>query len=183
MDQSSFINEIRKLRPSATFLTLSGYRNGHGEVADYNVVFNISYQNALKRSLEYLFSFETSTKLELQAKEELIDSYTRSLNNIQLKSIEARQDAYMHFIDPETDDYIKGIKIHIETGTLHLFALINYKRVITPGVYPVKNQRPLTVAKAKLSRLVPCGRFRQFKILPGQVDSIQVQNISLLPPG
>jgi hypothetical protein len=51
-----------------------------------------------------------------------------------------------------------------------------------PGLYTKGNRRPLTVAKDKLRHLTPVGKFRQFKITPSQLDSISVENLSLLPP-
>jgi hypothetical protein len=180
MDQFQFVQVISQLRPNATFLTLDGYRNEHDEVANYSIVFNMSYSNALKRSIETLNALELSTDLEKQAKEELLASFNKSYLNDKNEAIEERTDAYRHFYDG--DKIIRGVKMHVATGKLHLYGLVVHKRILTPGIYPVKNQRPLTIAKNKLRSCCSVGKFRQFIISADRVDSIRVEKLSLLPP-
>ena len=181
MDQKEFVSELSKLRPSATFLSLAGYRNEHGEVADFSIVFHMSYESALKRSLTALESVVPSDTLEAIAKLELIDGYTMSLQKMAVTPIIEIEDAYTRFFDAD-GTYIKGIKLHTGTNTLHLYGLVNSKRILIPGSYPKRNKRPLTVAKDKLRKLCPVEKFRQFKVTPSQVDRIAVENLSLLPP-
>lgn len=180
MNQIQFVKELAKLRPSATFLSLIGYRNQYNEVANYNIVFHIDYENALKRSLVALESYVPNNSLEAKAKVELVDGYTKSLNKISSSSIEDIDDSYTRFFDDE-GKYIKGVKLHTATDTLHLYGFVNNKRVIIPGEYPSRNKFELTKAKDKLRKLCPVNRFRQFKILPSQVDSISVEHLSFLP--
>lgn len=181
VNKEQFVAELSKLRPSATFLSLSGYRNEHSEVADYSIVFHISYENALKRSIMALECVVPEDEMQVIAKRELIDGYMKSLNRMEETPIEEVDDAYTRFFDTN-GSYIKGVKLHTATDTLHLYGLVNSKRVLMPGCYPKSNKRPLTVAKDKLRKLCPVNKFRQFKILPQQVDKISVENLSLLPP-
>jgi hypothetical protein len=181
MDRKQFVEELSKLRPSATFLSLSGYRNEHSEVADYSIVFHISYENALKRSVAVLDAVVPVDTLHALAKQELIDGYNKSINKIALTPIEEIDDAYTRFFDAD-GSYIKGVKLHTATDTLHLYGFVNTKRVIIPGQYPKRNKRDLTKAKDELRKLCPVEKFRQFKITPTQVDRISVENLSLLPP-
>jgi len=181
MDQKQFAAELSKLRPSATFLSLRGYRNEHSEVADYNIVFHISYENALKRSIAILESIVPTDTLQALAKQELIDGYNSSINKIALTSIEEIDDAYTRFFD-SNGNYIKGVKLHTSSHTLHLYGFVNHKRILIPGQYPKRNKRDLTKAKDALRKMCPVNKFRQFKITPSQVDCISVENLSLLPP-
>lgn len=181
MDQKEFVDTLGKLRPSSTFLSLVGYRNEHQEVADYNIIFHISYENALKRSLVALESVVPEDTLQAQAHQQLIESYNNSLAKMAQTPVEDIDDAYTRFFD-EDGSYIKGVKLHTATNVLHLYGLVNFKRVLIPGVYPKRNKRELTIAKDKLRKLCPVEKFRQFRITPGQVDSITVEHLSLLPP-
>lgn len=181
MDQKQFVAELAKLRPASTFLTLVGYRNEYSEVADYSIVFHMSYENALKRSIVALNSVVPEDDYAAIAKRELIDGYNKSLNKMAETPIEEIDDAYTRFFD-ENGNYIKGVKLHTATNTLHLYGLVNAKRVVMPGIYPKSNKRPLTLAKDKLRKLCPVNKFRQFKILPQQVDSIVVEKMVFSPP-
>jgi hypothetical protein len=181
MDKTAFVAELAKLRTSSTFLSLIGYMNEHSEVADYSIIFHMSYENALKRSIAALQPIVPADDLEKQAKDELIASFKKSLLSIKETPIEEIDDAYDRFFDAD-GSYIKGVKLHRESDVLHLYGLVVHKRVIMPGAYPKKNKRPLTIAKDKLRKLCPVDKFRQFKLLPSQVDRIDVMNLNLLPP-
>jgi hypothetical protein len=95
--------------------------------------------------------------------------------------LEERDPTFSYF-KGDDGNYVKGVKLHAATDTLHLYGLVVHKRVLMPGLYASKNRRPLTVAKDKLRYLTPVGKFRSFKMTPFQVDSISVENVSLLPP-
>lgn len=181
MNQEKFVSELGKLRSSATFLSVMGYRNEYSEVADYSIIFHISYLNAVKRSLATLQGLIPHDTLEAQAQDELIESFQTSLRKMEETPEEELQPWFLHFKDDD-GSYIKGIKLHLETHTLHLYGLVNHKRVLMPGSYPEVNSKPLTLVKNKLRRMCPVGKFRTFRMKPNQVDRISVENLSLLPP-
>ena len=109
----------------------------------------------------------------------LFNSLNKSLSSTPSK--EEKNDSYLRFMDQNGKE-IKGVKLHIDTETLHLYGFIVNKKVIMPGVYPKVNSRPLTKAKKKLQSKLAVSKFRQFKLTPEQVNSISVENLSLLPP-
>lgn len=176
----SFITELSKLRPNSTFLTLKGYRNNSSEISDYSIVFHVSYENALKKSIATLQNYVPESDLEIKAKSWLIASYEESLNTMKTKPFEELEDNYTHFKDDD-GKYIKGLKYHDKTQTIHLYGFVVHKKVIIPGTYVKSNKAELTVAKDKLRRLCEVSKFRQFKILPDQLDYISVNNLTLLP--
>jgi hypothetical protein len=181
MNKEEFVEELSHLRPASTFLTLRGYRNAVGEVADYSVAFHINYKAALEKSIQQLQALKLKTPLEKMARTELIDSFNKSLVKMAETPIEDITDGYTRFFDDD-GNYIKGVKMHNATTTLHMYGLVVHKRVLMPGNYPVVDSKPLTIAKDKLRYLTTAGRFRQFRITEQQVESIRVQNITLLPP-
>ena len=182
MDNLQFVAELAKLRPASTFLAIKGYKNEASEIADYSIAFHFSYENALKKSIETLAALDLKEALEVQARNELLNSFAMSLaRGAASPVLEERDPTYSYFKDDD-GNYVKGVKLHTKTDTLHLYGLVVHKKVLLPGIYASKNRKPLTVAKDKLRYMTPVGKFRSFKMLPNQVDSISVQNISLLPP-
>jgi hypothetical protein len=180
MNSEEFIKELSKLRPGATFLALKGYRNEYSEVADYSIIFHMDYLAALRRSIVTLEAMNLpAASLDNYAKEELLASWRKSLENT--KPVERREDHYTHF-KTANGSYIKGVKVHTKTDTVHLFGLVVWKKVTLPGNYPTDTRRELTIAKDNLALKTSVGKFRQFKILPAQVNSISVDGIHLLPP-
>lgn len=175
-----FVVELAKLRPNSTFLTLKGYRNEHSEISDYSIVFNVSYQNALKKSIVSLSEYVPISALEIKAKDALIESFKKSLTNMETTPFEELQENYTHFKD-EDGSYIKGVKFHDESQTIHLYGFVAHKKVIIPGNYPKRNKQELTIVKDKLRKLCSVSKFRQFKILSDQLDYIAVNKLILLP--
>jgi hypothetical protein len=182
MDTQKFVTELGKLRPASTFLAILGYRNDASEIADYSLAFHFSYENALKKSIKVLSELDLTTDLEKQARTELLASFENSLaRGSATPELEERDPTYQYFTDDD-GNYIKGVKYHPGKDQVYLYGLVVHKRVRLPGIYPQKNKRPLTVAKDKLRYLTPVGKFRSFIMTSSQVDSISVENLSLLPP-
>jgi hypothetical protein len=180
MNRERFVTELSKLRPTSTFLSLMRYRNAYSEVADYSIVFHMSYENALKKSIAALEAHEPISNLQKLAKEELLRSYQSSLKRMDVTPIEDIRDGYSRFFD-EDGNYIKGVKLHKRSDTLHLYGLLNSKRVIMPGLYPPDDRSEFAAVKDHLAKIGPVSRFRQFKVRPDQVDKITVEKLTLLP--
>ncbi len=174
------ISELAKLRSNSTFLVLHKYRNESGEIADYNIVFHISYENALRKSIAIVKDYRAVGELAKQAKTEVIDGYRKSLEKIAEQLPEEIEPAYDRCFN-DVGDIIKGIKVHRDSGVLHLYGLIHQKRVLTPGTYKKVVSRALTIEKDKIRKLCPTNKFRQFKIQPDQMEKISVCGIELLP--
>ncbi len=177
MNKFDIVGTLATIRPSATFLQLHHYRNLAGEVADYNIVFHISYQSALERSIAALQSYKPENDLEIQAKSELIDGYQSSLTKMDSFLDEK---SYHHFYD-ENGSLIKGVKLHKKTDTLHLYGAVVSKKTLAPGKYKKTNKSPLSLAKDKLRKMTPINSFRQFKITPSQVEKITVERLEIIP--
>lgn len=180
MNRERFVAELSKLRPASTFLSLTKYRNEFSEVADYSIVFHMSYETALQKSIAALEKFQPFSVLQCQAKKSLLESYQFSLGKMAHTPVEEIDDAYTRFFDSQ-GRYIKGVKMHTKTQTLHLYGLLSHKRVIMPGLYPPDTRAELTVIKDELRKMTPVGKFRQFRVRPDQVDKIAVEKLTLLP--
>jgi len=175
----SIIEKLAGIRPDCTFLSIKGYKSASsGEVANFQIAFHMSYKNALERSVIALQSIVPTDDLQSLAKAELIEGYVKSIDKIGSEPLEALGDHYNRVLDLDGKP-VKGIKIHVETGTLHLFGLLVNKTILVPGVYKPVNKRPLTIEKDILSKELPVSRFRQFIIKPGSYDEIKVENMVL----
>lgn len=174
------IGELAKLRSNSTFLVLHKYRNDSGELADYNIVFHISYENALRKSIAIVEEYRAIGSLAKQAKAEVLEGLCSSLEKIATLTTEEIDPSYDVCINDD-GDVIKGIKVHRASSVLHLYGLVHQKKVLEPGIYKESNRRPLTVEKDAIRRLTPVSRFRQFRILPERLEKISVCGMELLP--
>jgi hypothetical protein len=101
--------------------------------------------------------------LDKQAAEELLNSFTASLNGTQENY--TKEHVYVDVSD-SSGKTVQGIKRNINDGSLQIFGLLHSKVQITPPTIedkPVKS-RPLTIAKNKLRKDLPVGKFREFAL-------------------
>lgn len=177
----SITNILATIRPSSTFLSLRGYTSAtSGEKADHSIVFHMSYATALEKSIAALETVVPADDLEAQAKSELLASYQKSRDKVTTEPLEILGEVYDRVLDNE-GNHIKGIKIHRESGDLHIFGLALRKTVLVPGTYKEVKSRPLTVAKDRLRKGLPVERFRQFIVKPGTYEAIRVEGMEVLP--
>lgn len=181
MNRDEFVSVISSVRPSATFLTIHGYRAESGEVADHQIVFHVSYRNLLWRSIVALTGIEVSEEIEVEAKSQLLNSLNASLAKVDSTSVEDLDDAYERFFEND-GTHIRGIKRHIATDVFHLYGVTVQKRIHTPGTFKEVKSKSLTIAKNRLSAMLPVSKWRQYRITPGQVDRVTVDSRSILPP-
>lgn len=177
----SIIETLATIRPSSTFLSIRGYTSAtSGEKADHTICFHMSYQHALEKSIAALEAVIPADDLEAQAKGELLASYGKSLDKVKSEPLEVVGDHYDRIV-LDNGEHLRGVKVHRESGDLHIFGLAMAKKVLTPGTYKEVKSRPLTIAKDKLRKGLPVERFRQFIVKPGTYEAIRVEGMEVLP--
>lgn len=175
LNKQDFIDEISKLKNNSTFLSVINYKNKFNEIANYSIIFNFSYKNAVRKSISTLSNYIPKSAIEMQAKADLLFSFQNSLLKLDIHQLD-------EIVDNCYNPIIKGVKIHKETEELYLSGMVVHKKIIIPGNYKEIKSKPLTIAKNELLKLCPTSKFRQFIINSNQVDYISVRNLRLLPP-
>lgn len=143
----------------AKFATFT-YTNSANETAKYRVNLNVNYTRAYTRDLETLReTLPTLDGVDRVACEELIASLEKSLENGVGNNPDYRVgDAYTPV------EGVSGVKVHTETGTIHLNCMLEEKEVIIPGQYKQVNSSAKTIAKNRLRRGLLTGKIRQFSL-------------------
>ena len=148
---------LAKSPTGVSFVSIKGYTNSFGEVANNVVNVGASLTKAKEKDVETLQNLDVtklggdSILLE-KARVELINSFLNPNENRSNGQI----DAYTIVA--------KGIKVHNETGEIYIFGLRTSKTVITEGIYPTVNSRPLTIAKNQLRKDLKSNKFTQYKL-------------------
>jgi hypothetical protein len=181
MNQNEFVSTIASVRPQATFLTLHKYRAESGEVADHQVVFHVSYEELLNRSVALLNAMTFESQGEKDAQRVLLASFMESLSGIKKTKVDEIEDAYERFFD-ESGAHIKGIKRHLETGAMHLYGATVQKRIHVEGIRKAVNSKPETILKNRIRAMLPVSKWRQYRLLPDQVELVTVDKLRILPP-
>ena len=167
---------FNKIKPGATFMSVKGYTNNYDEVSNFGLVFHVNYMNAVRKAVEAWSFHNASTKIEQQAKDELIESYLQTLSGHNPNARSAH--AYSAIVDGKLKT-VQGVKFHDKESAVHLWGFLLNKKILSGGSYPTVTSSPLTIAKKSLMRLTPLSRFRQFKLVEGRFSSIGVQKLNL----
>lgn len=180
-----FFDKFQSLK-GASFISVNGYENSAGEIANLIINTNISVKNAKVKDLETLKNVtekdiadislssgigidvlnsalsELVTKAEQNLSEKIEDRSTQS---------KAQADTYIHLTP--------AIKMHKETLQIYVTGMRERKTVIKPGEYKKVNSRPLTLAKNAIKRHcdLRMEKYRTFKI--GNMNEIKINGDTL----
>ena len=166
----------------ASFVGIKGYKSSTtGEVANHIVIANFSYGNAVEKDLKAL---DNATNEDVQAIAnkssftvdlikvaiaKLAESFRKNMNpeTASAQSL-AQQNAYIN-ISP-------CIKLHIETGKLHIYALAHSKQVLVEGEYKIVNSRELTLCQNEVKRYFnfSTAKYRNFIVNPDQLSGVNI---------
>jgi len=148
------------------FASLTYTAKESGEVARHNVLLGFSYRKAVENSLAELeISFPSLSGIEAVAAEELMESFRKTLNGT--------QDGYTK-AETYADTAVPGLKVNTNDNSLQLFGLVQSKVVLVPGTFKAVNSAPKTIAKNKLRKGLPVGKFREYAIDSGAIHAARV---------
>lgn len=162
MDLRARLEQLIAERGCPQFASLTYHAKPSGarlstEVARHTVVLGFSMENLYLRDVEMLKELiPTLGGLELDGARALLVSKEKSLRDgIGTNSAAA-----------EAFDYLEcpGLKIHRETGDLHVMGLAQSKVVLQEAEYRVVKSSPATIAKDTVRALLPSSRIRQFNL-------------------
>ena len=146
----------------AKFASLTYRTESTGEVARYSLILGASTEVLYRKDIAMLTEMLAGDMEPMMraAAEKVLMSRQKSLD-VGIGNNPAYTCADTYF----QDSGIKGVKVHKDTGTIYVTALAEGKVVLVEGA-PRKavNSKPETIAKAKVEKLLPSARFRQFKL-------------------
>jgi len=161
----------------AQFVSFNYRDKKAGELSRHTIILGASYQRQVEESLLALRLLAPTLTEALQRKAcaELLRSYRKTLRSLaqgEYNPDYTCKDAYVVIA--------QGIKLCVETGEVHVSGLAHTKVVLEPGIWPKVNSRPLTIVKKELSKDLPVARWRQFAIVPENLQSARLQGTELV---
>ena len=151
---------------NCTFASLTYCAKESGEVARHNVLLGFNYKNCVEKSLLELEILRPSLSgIDAIAADELLASFTATLAGTQTGYTKAATYA---------DTSIRGLKVNTVDNSLQLFGLRQSKVVLREGIFKFVNSSPKTIAKNKLRKALPVGKFKEFAVDSGHFDGMRV---------
>jgi len=170
---------IRNLVKAGTSFASIVYRSkGDSSLARYTIILGHSYSNLLKKS-----------KNELQAKLDLNEFQGTDFLAAQEVLASLNKSLAAHAKGEQNSDYTKkdqyvslgnGVNLN-EDGTIQLFGLIQSKVELQAGTPRKKvNSSAKTIAKNKIRKDLPVGRFREFALDSGNIQTLKCSGNTLI---
>ena len=114
------------------------------------------------------------------AKKELLESFGQTLN-----VGAGNNDGYTHSEDreggPTYESFGHGVKVHLDTGDIHVQGMEVSRSVITDGVYKLVRSKSKTLAKNELRQRLPLHKWRQFVLRCGKFKSVTIRGQRFIP--
>ena len=148
------------------FASLTYTAKESGEVARHTVLLGFNYKTSVEKSLLELEIIRPSlTGIDAIAADELLESFRKTLNGT--------QDGYTK-AETYADTAVKGLKVNTVDNSLQLFGLVQSKVVLTPGNFKVVKSAEKTIAKNKLRKELPVGKFREYALDNGAIHGARI---------
>lgn len=158
-------NSVGRLTNGCRFMSLTYTSKKHQETARYTLLVGQSYHNLVEKSIaELLVKLPTLTGIDKEAGEAVLASLQKTMVAHaagQQNADYTKKDQYSHVSN--------GVNINLTDNSIQLFGTVVNKVVLVPGVYPVVNSRPLTIAKNKITKDLSIGKFREFALDAGVI--------------
>ncbi len=174
--KSEIIESIENaIAKGCRFVSFQYQAKGTGEIATHTVALGVSLLRAYKRDAAILRAkgrtIPRDKAIMRQACAEMLRSVRESLQKgIGENSAYTCKGAYRTIG--------KGLRVHLETGELHIHGFGIAKRVIQAGTYKSVNSSAKTIAKRALGKGNKRERFRQFAL--SNVNCVKTQGRTLL---
>ena len=180
-----FFNGMANLN-GAKFINLNGYKSEtSGEIANHNILTNIVVMNAKKKDADTLLKADAKVIADKSAKSIAVDIFTTALTEMRVsavKNISENKEDRTAQSQAQTDAYLpitNSLKIHKETGKLHIFGFANQKKVLVKGEYKTVNSSDKTLAKKEITKVLKLrsGKFRTFIV--ENIESVTLEGKTL----
>lgn len=145
--------------PAARFIALNYRAKGTGELSRFVIQTGINYGKVLEKSILGLELTKVETEPEIQAKQEMLASFR--------KSLEFRSKGQQNPDYTKAGQYIplgNGISINSVDNSIQIQGIIRSKVVLEKGEYKPVKSSPKTLAKKALQKTLPIGKWREFAL-------------------
>lgn len=182
----NLLNKFNSLNGAKMISVNNYYAKTSGEIANHNICVNVSVLNAKRADLKALQSVDDAKLLSIADSSKIaVDVLKTSLSEM----IESAQKNLSENVEDRTaqskgqnDAYItiaKGVRLHLDTMTVHIFGKAIKKTVLVKGTYKTVNSSAKTLGKKAITKALnlKAGKFRDFIL--GNADNLKINGSTI----
>jgi len=173
------IQFFKDKRPSASFVSILGYRNTQGEVSNVEIITNINYERILEESIQKMLSIvgaETDEGIYKQGDQEFDEAWSEIRESL-MKSLAGENERGQKLAEAFTP-ISKNVRLHDESQTIHLSGKKFKKTILREGTYKEVKSKTKTKIKNAIKEQLPVSEWRNYK-LGDNFDSINIETETL----
>lgn len=154
----------------AKFVGLTYTSKKYGETARYTLLIGADYRKQVEASfLECELREKNAQGIELEAIKALIVSLKESL-----AAMDENREHADYTKKGQYESIGNGIKVNLKDMTCEIQGLQTARKVLVEGIYPKVNSKPLTIAKNKVRKELPVGRFKTLALDLGNIHDVRL---------
>jgi len=164
---------IAKSITGVSFASIKNYTSkSSGEIANHLFNLGVDLSTAKQKDIKMLQELDLTTfatKTDLPTLEIARTELLNSLINPSVARSKGQTNAY--------ENITNGIRVHKESGAVHIYGMFVSKEVIKKGEYKSVNSKPKTIAKKELQKLMKSTKFRTFIV--NNIETLNLNKESL----
>jgi hypothetical protein len=173
-----------------SFIGVRGYENKQGEVSNQTLLVGYNYLNMLENDKQKLMNTDISSvitkygeKVAQTALEELLVSLAkRTATEEEKEQLRKKADLTIRQSDAQLNAYTnlaKGIRLHNDSGQIHVTGVMVSKTIIEGGVYSSSNPRTKTLAKKMINKLANVQHAYVKTFILNKTEETNLQGVTL----
>jgi hypothetical protein len=182
MDNIKASTTVRKAAEKgdlAGYVVIQSYvSSASGEVANITVDTRADYLQLIKASIQQVTAMKPADLQRIAAENNLAPELVEQARTEVLASLEQSlkgENPHGVIVKASYEDMGQGVKVHKDSGAVHLQGLQLSKQVLLDGTPKAKvNSKPLTIAKDAIRDTLPVHKWRQYKLESGRFRAIQI---------
>lgn len=181
---------VAKTIKGTSFIGVRGYTNKQGEVSNQTLLVGYNYLNMLNKDKEKLVNFDLAPiiekygqKVAQTALQELLVSLAkRTATEEEKEQLRKENDKTIGASDAQINAYTnlaKGIRLHNDSGQVHVTGVMVNKQVLSKGEYKSVNSRPKTLAKKEINKLANVQHSYVKTFVFNSIEDVKLQGVEV----
>lgn len=182
----NLLNKFNSLNGAKMISVNNYYAKTSGEIANHNICVNVSVLNAKRADLKALQNVDDAKLIAIaDASNIALDVLRTSLSEMiesATKNLSENADDRTAQSNGQTNSYLtigKGVRLHLDTMTVHIFGKAIKKTVVVKGTYKTVNSSAKTLGKKAITKALnlKAGKFRDFIL--GNADNLKINGSTI----
>lgn len=180
MSTKGIFNKFNAIK-GASFISINGYKNSHGEISNQVLNIGVSIRNAQNKDMISLSSMNDQDYLNLAKETSIDETILRKACNEMVESLvkntSENLDEHTSQSQVNANNYIQltdGLKMNKNSMDVMVYGFVNSKKIIQEGIYKQAKSQPKTMAKRAIEKYLDLRMPKYRQYILGNAENIKI---------